>query len=581
MKKVVCLIALLFVGATVVNAQEMAMPMIPGNMVNGTTDSASIPNVTAFRIWLDANLPINLWPSIKLTSVDDGRILMDAAKTYHAQYAKLEAAHNAKTTELTSFVWPNADLYALVAGLWTNVQNNMSATGLNQFTNYLQAEKGKMQVSFYDASIDTAGRHLAETRMVASAAGLPQGQQMVPNYSLYTSRTPEIGASQYQFLPGDLPNENLPSPWGIVSGTLGISNGKIVVMNPGSTGTAIAYYNLPPRNSDEQVVAILGALPSTGQSIGIYAMLNASPLNFYRAVWYNYDGTSYAVVLQKSNNGVLTTFGYYWYPMQSGDSMQLTTSLGQAQVYVNGVSVLAAQDASITFAGAMGIGGTANSGSVTYWTEASGYALYSNVQMSGNTICPCPGGALHTGHVNNKLDIGSQGGTAYSATVPPQNSMSAQAIYNFDLPGFDTGLFGPGILTLDGGVLCSLVGLIWQTDLLGNPPIATGEMIINTAITMSRSVGYVPPDVYTLTNFCSPKTTPPDATPIWTDQAFFNPFWKSSNECERSKKAAAGSKWTCQDFTLATIPKVNGQDGLPYQVFDCTVYDKNIKGVYP
>jgi hypothetical protein len=572
MKKVVCLVALLVLGAMVVNAQEMAMPMIPGNMVNGTTDAASIPHVTAFRIWLDADLPISLWHSIKLTSVDDARILMDAAKTYHAQYAKLEAAHNAKTNELTSFVWPNAELYALVAKLWTDVQNNMSATGLNQFTTYLDAEKGKMQVSFYDASIDTAGRHLAETRMVASAAGLPQGQQMVPNYSLYTNRTPEIGASQYQFLPGGLPNGNLPAPWSPILGTMGISNGNIVVTNSGSGGTALAFYNQAPHNSDEQTTAILGSLPSGPGSIGIYNRLYGSPLTFYGAVWYNDGHGNYAVVLQKFLNNTFIDVQFYYYAMKTGDALQLTTSLGQLQVYLNGVAIMSVSDSSITAAGYMGIGGTAGNGSMT---------LYSNVQMSGNTICPCPNGALHTGHVNNKLDIGSQGGTAYSAAVPPQNSLGAQAIYNFDLPGFDTGLFGPGVLTLDGGVLCSIVGIIWQTDLLGDPPIATGEMIINTAITMSRSVGYVPPDIYTLKNFCSPKTTPPDATPSWTDQAFFNPFWKSSDECERSKKAKPGSKWTCQDFTLATIPKVNGQDGLPYQVFDCTVYDKNIKGVYP
>lgn len=169
---------------------------VPSFVIDGSQSPAQIPDVVAFRLWLEGNAnavngPIRSIRRIHLPS-PDAALLIAAMTQYSTQNNSLTSVRNTGQTTRPAY-W--SGVYSLVGSLLTNLQTNMSPIGFSLFEEYLQNQRQGMRVSPIDYGLGAvAARNAKEMTMVASMGhAMPQADGMTPNYSMYYDKVLSLG----------------------------------------------------------------------------------------------------------------------------------------------------------------------------------------------------------------------------------------------------------------------------------------------------------------------------------------------------------------------------------------------------
>jgi hypothetical protein len=533
-----------------------------GTMINGSTNPEQIPDTVILRLWLDMhthNGQIKSFSDARLTSVDT-TALTSIMKSYRSQLDALrnpynEAVESGGSYDRTAY-WDAR--ISLINTTWAAIQTNLSSVGFAQFKTYLESKKAGAQVSPNDPGLGAeAKRNLDETKMVASMAGMvPQADTMTPNYSALVEVVTISNSMSDNF---ERANGGLGSNWTTLSGAFSIASDNVNVSSGGSGGTAWAYYNVSGSSSTDQCSSmLLGNLPSEYQALGVAIRINTSqPFpsgTFYTAAFYN-AGTWSGINVQKVVNGGVTELGSHGYSMATNDLLTFCGRGTSLTVIVNNTQAMNISDSSIT-SGAPGILGTAGSATGITWSSGNYGGAQVIGEVEGDTICSegCPN-ATHTPSITNK-DSNGNGGTSTGDGVPPADQIEFE--YGVNYP--QTDVDGNSDITVSGNVVCSVLGLFFLDTLLPEVPIHAQFEDAFTYLKNESAQNASQP--WTVTNYCSEASTPPDNDPpnskFYVPSAAWYPEFASVAFCERLIMGSLTIGWVCERDWTTNPPATGG-----------------------
>jgi hypothetical protein len=551
MRKVVCLVALLVLGAMVAMCQTHDMSaMLPSTTIDGSQTPDQIPDALAFRLWLIAHTQADVNDNrhtIKLLGAD-ANILETALNTFRTKHRKFSAERIADTVSRETY-WSNTD--SLAQELLISVQSKLSAHGLTTLGKFLQKYKGGISLSPYDHGLGAiAERNIAERNMVA---GVPQINNMISNYSMSYENELDFPYLSYAatFTGGGraLPASHWTTTAGrfivTISAVNGFNDGLNMALDKEKSWDAAqcsqtTIYSITPGTISLAGVGVRMGTDASGKAQGYIALFSPTRAAVYIVI----GGVQYL-----ENTSVPWT-------LHNGDVISMCAMGSDIYTMVNSTNIGLDVNSNTFTSGSPGISAYNMTGYPPIQMGPgiqfdSGWAYYHNATLSGDTICQgsCPGNAQHTANVTVKL--GSAGGTVYGNTVPAQNPTGVQNIQTFDLCDECT----PPVIVLDGQVLCSVVGLFFENPGSGGGGNGT-QIAEEWAVTTVQNVGVNPilTNIFDIIPKCTSQSSPPDFDPdvyyLWPYNVN-NPlppdylYIKGKTFCVGYKTSGGAVKWDC------------------------------------
>jgi len=567
-------LALLFVGATAVQAQEMNMT--PSNLIDGRIRASEIPITLALRFWLNSQThgAITVPQEIGLSQADKA-VLVPIMAAHRGQLDGL--ARNYKSSGDRDTFWSAYN--ERTASDWNEIQVNLSHEGIILFMGYLEAQKAMMQVSAYDTGLGAvATRNLKEAQMVASMSGMaPQSGGMTPNYSSYNGINPYFASNGYDdFGAGSA----LDSDWTTTLGSFSISNGNVSVhTGGGANGEAVAYWSNGSFSSWEQCsYTSVGTVTGTN-GVGPAINISATAQTYYAAVVSQASG----IRIFKALNGAPVAIATYSHTPVSGEGYNMCNDgAGHITVTLNGnaTPILSVTDTAIQ-SGYPGIRGDlyGAQSTLTMTSFAGGTLTTSigiNANVTGDTICGSGGfctGKIHTPTVKNYNAL--RGSTVVGPGVSPDTYIDTYN--NVIYPAVDFRGATDYIVYVSEEVDCSSFGVFFTAGPPSDPqPFWEQKELAIATFQMISPLG-TPEAYWVWHNWCSTRTSPPDINAfigiiVNDPQGEWKPASFARGKAYREGGFGIKTPWFAltKNYVLNTLPPTKP---------DCSMWDNGYPGM--